>query len=256
MSKTVLAIDVGNTNIVVGLLIGGVMKSQWRIRTVADRTKDEYMVLFERLFTIRGLSLDDIDDAIVSSVVPPAERGLVDFFGLLSIDPLVVGPGTKTGMRILYDNPREVGADRIVNAVAAFERIKGGAIVVDFGTATTWDVINEQGEYMGGVIAPGIGISSEALFRRAAKLPRVDLTAPAQVLAKDTVSAMQSGLIFGYAGMVDSITLRLRKELGVNWPAMATGGTGKLVIDQCSEVTDFLPDLTIEGLAVIYSRNR
>jgi type III pantothenate kinase len=256
---TLLAVDVGNTNTVIGVFRDDPARSlaaHWRIQTVAARTSDEYAVLLKTLLDMEGIPWRSIDAGIISSVVPPAVFGIQKFFKIYCGGPaLVVGPGIKTGMPILYENPREVGADRIVNAVAAYEEIKAGVIVVDFGTATTWDVINPKGEYMGGVIAPGIQISSEALYEHAAKLPRVELARPGKVVARNTVASMQAGLIYGYAGMVDSLVGRIRAEVEFPARCIATGGLAALMATEtkCIEATDEL--LTLKGLKILYHRN-
>ena len=255
-----LAVDVGNTNTVLGVFRDRELAASWRIQTIAERTSDEYAVLLKTLLDMEGgtgsLAWKSIDAGIISSVVPPAVFGLQRFFKTYCGGPaLVVGPGIKTGMPILYENPREVGADRIVNAVAAYEEIKGGCIVVDFGTATTWDVVTPKGEYMGGVIAPGIQISAEALYEHAAKLPRVELARPGKVVARNTIASMQAGLVYGYAGMVDALVERIRAE--VDWPArcIATGGLAALIATETKtiEATDDL--LTLKGLQILYHRN-
>jgi type III pantothenate kinase len=205
-----LAVDVGNTNTVLGVFRDNDLAAHWRIQTVAARTSDEYAILMKTLLDMEGFPWKSLDAGIISSVVPPAVFGLQRFFKTYIGGPaMVVGPGIKTGMPILYENPREVGADRIVNAVAAFDELKAGCIVVDFGTATTWDVVTPKGEYAGGVIAPGIHISSEALYEHAAKLPRVELARPGKVVARNTVASMQAGLVYGYAGMVDALVNRI-----------------------------------------------
>jgi len=259
-----LAVDVGNTNTVLGVFRDTELVASWRIQTVAARTSDEYAVLIKTLLDMEapdGLAWKSITAGIISSVVPPAVFGLQKFFKQYCGGPaLLVGPGIKTGMPILYENPREVGADRIVNAVAAYEdladqRGKIGCIVVDFGTATTWDVVTPKGEYMGGVIAPGIQISAEALYEHAAKLPRVELARPGKVVARNTISSMQAGLVYGYAGMVDALVDRIRAE--VDWPArcIATGGLAPLIATETKtiEATDDL--LTLKGLKILYHRN-
>ena len=253
---TLLAVDVGNTNTVLGVFRDDELAAHWRIQTVAQRTSDEYAVLLKTLMDLDGFPWRSITAGIISSVVPPTLFGLQQFFKRHTGAPaLVVGPGIKSGMPILYENPREVGADRIVNSVAAFEELKSGCIVVDFGTATTWDVVNPKGEYMGGVIAPGLQISAEALYEHAAKLPRVELARPGKIVARNTVSSMQAGLVYGYAGMVDAIVNRIRAE--VEWPArcIATGGLAPLIATETKtiEATDDL--LTLKGLKILYQRN-
>jgi len=251
-----LAVDVGNTNTVIGVFRDAELAAHWRIQTVSGRTSDEYAVLLKTLLDMEGVPWRAIDAGIISSVVPPAIFGLQQFFKTHCRGPaLVVGPGIKTGMPILYENPREVGADRIVNAVAAFEEIKAGCIIVDFGTATTWDVVNPKGEYMGGVIAPGIQISSEALYEHAAKLPRVELARPGKVVARNTIHSMQAGLIYGYAGMVDALVGRIRAEIEFPARCIATGGLAPLIATETKtiEATDDL--LTLKGLKILYHRN-
>ena len=251
-----LAVDVGNTNTVLGVFRGDELVANWRIKTVAGRTSDELAVMIRSLLELDGYAWGTVRAGIISSVVPPAVFGLQKFFKVHCGGPaLVVGPGIKTGMPILYENPREVGADRIVNAVAAYETHRQGCIVVDFGTATTWDVVNQRGEYLGGVIAPGIQISAEALYRYAAKLPRVELSRPAKVLGKNTVASMQSGLVFGYAGMVDALVDRLRDEVDFPAKCIATGGLAAMVAAESRtiEVTD--DNLTLRGLKILYDRN-
>jgi len=252
-----LAVDVGNTNTVIGVFRdNGELAAHWRIQTMAARTSDEYAVLLKTLLDMEGFPWRSIDAGIISSVVPPAVFGIQKFFKTYYGGPaLVVGPGIKTGMPILYENPREVGADRIVNAVSAYEEIKAGLIIVDFGTATTWDVINPKGEYMGGVIAPGLLISSEALYEHAAKLPRVELARPGKVVARNTVASMQAGLIYGYAGMVDALVERIRAEVEFPARCIATGGLAPLIATETKtiEATDEL--LTLKGLKILYHRN-
>ena len=253
---TLLAVDVGNTNTVIGVFKDGALAAHWRIQTVAQRTSDEYAVLLKTLMELEGFPWKSVDAGIISSVVPPTLFGLQKFFKAhCGGSALVVGPGIKTGMPILYENPREVGADRIVNAVAAFEEIKAGCIVVDFGTATTWDVVTPKGEYAGGVIAPGITISAEALYEHAAKLPRVELARPGKIVGRNTVSSMQAGLVYGYAGMVDKIVERIRAE--VDYPArcIATGGLAPLIATETKTIEAADELLTLKGLMILYARN-
>jgi type III pantothenate kinase len=252
-----LAIDVGNTNTVLGVFEGDALVADWRIETNAGRTADEYLVTLSQLCSLSGLATQSLGHAIVSTVVPPtlfALKGLCE--RRLGIPLLVVGPGIKTGMPVLYENPREVGADRIVNAVAAFEAVRGGCIVVDFGTATTWDVVSPKGEYLGGAIAPGLQISAEALYLHAAKLPRVELVRPGKVIGKNTVASMQSGLVYGYAGMVDAVVDRIRAEVDFPAACIATGGLAPLIAAEARtlERTDEL--LTLRGLKVLFERNQ
>jgi len=252
-----LAIDVGNTNTVLGVYQGSQLRDHWRIETSNARTGDEYGILLRQLFAAGGIDPAGVDAVVVSSVVPPLGRTLEEmsrrYFGR---EPLFVGPGVKTGISILYENPREVGADRVVNAVAAFERWRCALVVVDFGTATTFDAISARGEYLGGAIAPGVGISMEALFRSASKLPRVEFSRPPHVIGRNTIASIQAGLTYGYAGLVDGICTRMAEELGGNPKAVATGGLAPLMAGICKTITEVDEHLTLEGLRIIYERNR
>jgi type III pantothenate kinase len=251
-----LAVDVGNTNTVLGVFRGGDLFAHWRIETRASRTSDEYAVLVRSLLELEGFAWGSLDAGIISSVVPPAVFGIQRFFKqYLGAPALVVGPGIKTGMPILYENPREVGADRIVNSVAAYEQWKCGCIVLDFGTATTWDVVTPKGEYLGGIIAPGVQISADALYEHAAKLPRVEIARPPKVIGRNTVSSMQAGLLYGYAGMVDALVTRIRNEVDFPARCVATGGLAELIATETTtiEATDEL--LTLKGLKILYDRN-
>jgi len=252
-----LVIDVGNTNTVLGLYRGDELVRDWRLTTSKSRTVDEYAMIIHELFGLSQLHFTDISDVIISCVVPPMMNTLEGLCRqYLDVKPLVVGPGIKTGMPILYDNPKEVGADRIVNAVAAFESVRKSLIVVDFGTATTFDAVSERGEYLGGAIAPGLNVSAEALFERASKLPRVEFARPPQVLAKNTVNSIQAGLFYGYVGLVDGIVGRMKAEMPGKPLVVATGGLAR-VIGNASELIDRIdPNLTLEGLRIIFARNR
>lgn len=252
-----LVVDVGNTNTVLGLFDGAELVHDWRIRTVVDHTVDEYGMLIYNLYKTSRISSRKIRDIIISCVVPPMLNILEPLCRkYFSLKPLIVGPGVKTGMPIFYDNPKEVGADRIVNAVAGYEKYKQDLIIVDFGTATTFDYVSVRGEYMGGCIAPGIMISSEALFERAAKLPRVELSKPRSIVAKDTVSSMQAGIMYGYAGLVDGICERMKAEVKSNPLVVATGGLAKIVAPETKNINVVDDMLTLEGLRIIYLRNR
>ncbi|WP_437571145.1 type III pantothenate kinase [Sorangium sp. So ce542] len=269
-----LAIDVGNTNISFGVLEGEALRHHLRCESARSRTADEYAVLVRQMLDLRRVDLARIDSAIIASVVPTLTDTMVGLVErAFGIEPLVVGPGIKTGMAILYENPREVGADRIVNAVAAHEWMKrspepapppepgrgdhapSGVIVVDFGTATTFDCVTPKGEYLGGVIAPGIQISAEALFSRAARLSRVEIALPPRVVGRNPVHSMQSGIVYGYAGLVDGLVNRLRRELGYPCRVIATGGLARLIAPQTETIELVDDDLTLTGLRLIYERN-
>lgn len=254
-----LAFDVGNTNIVLGVYKGTELINSWRFSTDKSKTSDEYGMLIYQLFQYEGLNMEEVDDVIISSVVPPLMYSLQHMaMSYFQKQAMVVGPGIKTGMNIKYDNPKQVGADRIVNAVAAYETYGGPLIIVDFGTATTFCAISEKGEYLGGTISPGIKISSEALFQHAAKLPRVELVKPGNVICKNTVSSMQSGIVYGYIGLVDYIVRRMKKELRdhPNTKVIATGGLSTLIASESDTIDEVNKMLTLEGLRIIYERNR
>lgn len=252
-----LVIDVGNTNTVIGLYENHTRVAVWRIRTVRETTADEYRMMLKSLFDTEGLASPPIDGVIISCVVPTLLGNLGDLCrNHLQLTPLFVGPGIKTGMPIRYDNPKEVGADRIVNAVAAYDKYRCELIAVDFGTATTFDYINAAGEYEGGIIAPGIRISAEALFHQASKLFRVELSAPDRIIGKDTASAIQSGIVFGYASLVDGILERMFTELRSHPKVIATGGLARVIAPESRLLNDIEEDLTMEGLRILYDRNR
>jgi len=250
-----LAIDVGNTQTVIGAYKDGELVGHWRISTDSNKTGDELALYYQGFLMLKGLSFASFDAVIVSSVVPPATMALEymtrDYW---DFEPLIVGTNIDAGIPILYDNPREVGPDRLVNAVAAFERYGGPGIVVDFGTATTFDAISDKGEYVGGVIAPGIEISSQALFRAAARLTRVDLHRPEAVIGKNTVWSVQSGIIFGFAGQVDRVVELMQLELGEGITVVATGGLAEVVVAECRTVQYHDELLTLHGLRLIYER--
>jgi type III pantothenate kinase len=251
-----LVIDVGNTNTVLGLYRKDELLHDWRLQTDESRTVDEYAILIHELFALSQIHFQDIKDVIISCVVPPmlnTLKGLCQNY--FKLKPLIVGPGVKTGMPIVYDNPREVGADRIVNAVAAYEQVKGSLIVVDFGTATTFDYVSDKGEYLGGAIAPGLSVSADALFAKASKLPRVEIVRPPQVVAKNTVNSIQAGLFYGYGGLVDGIVNRMKAELAGDPTVFATGGLAVLLSDVAQTIDRIDPNLTLEGLRIIFERN-
>lgn len=251
-----LVIDVGNTNTSFGVFEGATLLHHVRSESARGRTADEYAVMVRQMLALRGVDPDGIDAAILASVVPSLTDTMVELVRrAFSREALVVGPGIRTGMSILYENPREVGADRIVNAVAAYEWAKSGCIVVDFGTATTFDCVTPKGEYLGGVITPGVQISAEALFARAARLSRVEIALPPKVVGRNPVHSMQSGIVYGYAGLVDGLCARLRKELQYPCRVLATGGLAKLIAPQTESIEHVDNDLTLTGLRLLYERN-
>ncbi|MBW1896232.1 MAG: type III pantothenate kinase [Deltaproteobacteria bacterium] len=251
-----LAIDVGNTNTVLGVFDGDALTHHWRLRTEKDATEDELHLLIKNLLSIEEIKLETIDGTIISCVVPP----MINTFDCLCEKhlhhkPVWVDTDTPTGMPILYDNPKEVGADRIVNAIAAFHKYRTNLVVVDFGTATTFDCVSRDGAYLGGVISPGIVISSEALFQKASKLPRVEIFAkPKEAIGKDTIGSMNAGIVFGYAGLVDGIVARIAKEMPSKPKVLATGALASIIAEVAKSIEAVEPHLTLEGLRIIYNR--
>ena len=257
MTGTLLVVDAGNTNVTVGLYRGTQLAGSWRLMTIQGQTVDEFSLRLLGLFQRDGLDPRSVDGAALACVVPPLTDTLARGIKLTcGHEPLVIKPGVKTGMKLLMDKPDEVGADRIVNAVAAFARLGRPALVVDFGTATTFDCVSGTGDYMGGVIAPGLGISAEALFIRAARLPRVEIARPQKVIGRSTVAAMQSGLFHGYVGLVDGILERLLTEMPPDPAVVATGGLAELIASGSRFIKETDPNLTLEGLRLIFERNR
>lgn len=257
----IFVLDVGNTNIVLGIYKGKELLVDWRLSTDHKRSSDEYGIQVRQLFEQNNIKISDIEGVIISSVVPNIMYSLEHMIRkYFDKTPIVVGPGVKTGINIKYDNPKEVGADRIVNAVAAFDIYKSPMIIIDFGTATTFCAITKNGDYLGGTICPGIKISSDALFEKAAKLPRVELSKPETIICKNTVASMQAGIVYGYIGQVDYIVRKMKEEMmakGEDEPiVIATGGLAKLIAEESSTIDKVESFLTLDGLRIIYEKNR
>ncbi len=252
-----LAIDIGNTEITLGIFTDKKLRATWHIATVINRRADEYASLLLNLLPDQGLDKSEIKDAVLCSVVPPLMATFTDLLRrYFEVEPLVVGAGVKTGVRIRMDNPREVGADRIVNAAAAHHLYGGPVIIIDLGTATTFDIVSREGDYIGGVIAPGITMGAEALSTRTAVLPQVELIAPKRTIGSNTIAAIQSGLIFGYVGLIEGVVARIQKELEEKTSVVATGGYAELIARETKIIERVNPDLTLIGLRLIYLMNR
>jgi len=252
-----LAVDIGNTNIALGVFEGEQLRATWRVATGVNQMADEYAVLLLNLLHYQGLDKSDIKEVALCCVVPPLLGTFEELFQrYFHISPLVAGPGLKTGVRIRVDNPREVGADRIVNAAAAHHLYHGPIIIVDLGTATTFDTASKEGDFLGTAIAPGIATAAEALFARASALPRVELVHPKQAIGTNTIAAMQSGIVFGYVGLVEGIVARIQQELGEKVKVVATGGYAGLIAKETAVIDEVNPDLTLVGLRLIYLMNK
>jgi type III pantothenate kinase len=253
----ILAVDIGNTNIGLGIFQEKNLIKNWNIRTETEKTCDEYGIILLNLLSLAGLSAEAIKSIVLSSVVPPLTPVFQELsLSLFKVKPLVVGPGLKTGMAILYENPLEVGADRVVVAVAAFEKYGGPCLVVDFGTATTFDAVSAKGEYLGGAIAPGIQISAQALYLKTARLPRIEIKKPSKAIGRTTVSSMQSGLYFGYVGLVSNIIDEIKKELGGKASVISTGGFAAQISHEVDSIDFHEPYLALEGLRILHERTR
>ena len=252
-----LAFDVGNTNIVCGVYKDRNLIRHWRVATDTLQTADGYAALLGNLFQLTGLSFKEVEDIIISTVVPP----IIPILETMSqryfhTKPILVGPGIKTGIKLKYENPREIGADRIVNVVGAYEQYGGPLIVIDIGTATTFDVVDTNGDFLGGVISPGLGTAAEGLFQRAAKLPRIELVTPKNIICRNTINGMQAGLIFGFAGHIEAIVHRIKKEYGREMEVVATGGFAKMIAKESTTIDRIDYFLTLTGLRALYERNQ
>lgn len=251
-----LVLDIGNSNIVMGTYEGKKLVRHWRISTDRQKTGDEYGILMNSLFNYQGIQMEDIDDIIISSVVPPLVVPITKMCErYFHIHPIVVGPGIRTGIRLNYENPRAIGADRIVNVVGAYEQYGGPLIVIDIGTATTFDVVAENGDFLGGVIAPGLGTSADALFQSTAQLPRIELVPPKNIICRNTIQGMQAGVVFGFVGQIDEIVRRIKAEMGCPMQVIATGGFGRMIAKESATIDRVDHFLTLTGLQVLYERN-
>lgn len=253
-----LAVDIGNTNLVAGLFEGEILLHTFRVETGRSKTVDEHAIVLSQLLSLKGVDPQNISAAIIASVVPATTERVADAIeAVTGVNVLTIGgPGLKTGMKMHYDNPREVGADRIVNAVAAYARVHTKVVVVDFGTATTFDCIDEQGQYIGGLIVPGVQVSLDALVTRAAQLSRFELKEPPNIIGKNTKNALQSGILNGYAALVDGLIIKVQEEMGDGVETLATGGIAEQICVHCEMVDEVCPNLTLDGLRLIYDLNR
>ncbi len=252
----ILVFDIGNSNIVMGTYAGKKLMKHWRISTDRQKTGDEYGMLINDLFRYQGVSMSDVEAIVISSVVPPLVVPMVKMCErYFHLNPLVVGPGIRTGIRLHYENPRAIGADRIVNVVGAYEQYGGPLIVIDIGTATTFDVVSENGDFLGGAIAPGLGPSADALFQSTAKLPRIELVPPKQIVCHNTIQGMQAGIVYGYVGQIDAIVTRIKEELGKEMKVIATGGFARMISKESKTIDKVDHFLTLTGLRALYERN-
>lgn len=251
-----LCIDIGNTNLVFGLWDGGKWLDRWRVRTVQNKMPDEYAMLMKTLLTERGYALEDVGRVAIASVVPRLKSVFQELFlRYFGIEPLIIGPGVRAGLKIRIDNPVELGADLVADAVAAYSRFNTACIIVDFGTATTFSAVSKEGEFMGVAIAPGIEVAADALSSKAAQLPRINLVAPPKAIGTNTIHSMQSGLIYGYIGLVEGLIQRIREEIGGEAVVVATGGLSEVLAPLTKEIEEIDADLTLEGLRIIMERN-